>query len=84
MTSDCLALITPCASGRSSYLSVDDFKDSEEAEITAEEIHITVITTGATVETSFCFRISTTSARMLINDLTAAIARRQGGEPWER
>jgi hypothetical protein len=84
MTNDFLTLIVPCEDRRSCYLNVDDFHDLHEAEISTEEIHVTVVTSRTPQDTPFCFRLSTTSAKMLINELTAAIARRKGGEPWDR
>ena len=63
-------------------LSVDDFDDPEEAEISAEEIHVTaVVQTGGPEDTfPFCFRLSTTSARILADRLRMAIDRRQPEE----
>jgi hypothetical protein len=84
MTNDFLALIVPCEDQRSCYLNVDDFHDPDEVEISSEEIHVTVVMSQTPQDTPYCFRLSTTSAKTLINELTAAIARRKGGEPWDR
>jgi hypothetical protein len=56
-------------------ISVDDFHDPEEDEITSEEIHLTVVHNGEPLPT--CFRLSTTSAQRLIRDLQIAVAKRQ-------
>jgi hypothetical protein len=60
-------------------LSVDDFDDPDEDEISDEEIHLTCVrdrpATGD--EFPFCFKLSTVSARRLIAELSAAIARRE-------
>jgi hypothetical protein len=60
-------------------LSVDDFDDPEEIEITDEEIHVTAIVQRDGIEDTFpfCFKLSTTSARILIERLTRAIEERQ-------
>jgi hypothetical protein len=78
-------LIAACAPDGISHfcrLSVDDFDDPEEVEITAEEIHLTAVlqTGGPERAFPFCFRLSTTSARILVDRLRAAIERRQQGE----
>jgi hypothetical protein len=82
MTMDCLPLAVTCDAGASCYLKVDDLDDPEEDELTSEEIHVSVLAATAPEDLLFCFRLSTTSARALVNELTAAIARRSGGEPW--
>lgn len=72
-------LVIPC--GRHDglfYLSVDDFDDPNEVEITAEQIHVTgVELNGPGVP--FCFSLSVTSAVKLAAGLNAAIAKRGGG-----
>jgi hypothetical protein len=83
MTNDCLSLATACGSHRSLYVHVDDLHDPEEGEITGEEIHVSLMAIAGPEDLLFCFKLSTTSATLLINDLTAAIARRKGGKPWE-
>jgi hypothetical protein len=83
MTHDCLALAITCDSGRSIYAHVDDLHDPEEGEITGEEIHVSLMASAGPEALVFCFKLSTTSANVLINDLCAAIARRKGGEPWD-
>jgi hypothetical protein len=83
MTNDCLALAVACDSGRSIYAQVDDLHDPEEGEITGEEIHVSLMASAGPEHLLFCFRLSTTSANLLINDLTAAIARRKEGKPWD-
>jgi hypothetical protein len=60
-------------------ISVDDFHDPDEAEITAEEIHITVLHNEEPLPT--CFRLSTTTARRLAQHLNRAIAKRGGWGP---
>jgi hypothetical protein len=59
-------------------LSVDDFDDPNEDEISDEEIHVTCVRDqGAGVEFPFCFKLSTVSARKLVAELRAAIAQRE-------
>jgi hypothetical protein len=59
-------------------LNVDDFDDPDEAEITAEEIHVTCVREkGTGQESPFCFKLSTVSARKLVAELVAAIERRE-------
>jgi hypothetical protein len=83
MTNDCIPLATACDSHRSLYVHVDDLHDPEEGEITGEEIHVSVKATTGPEDLLFCFKLSTTDANMLIHDLTAAIARRKEGKPWD-
>jgi hypothetical protein len=56
-------------------LSVDDFEDPSEAEITSEEIHISVIPQvgGCDGRVLLCFKLSTTTARILIHRLSEAV-----------
>jgi hypothetical protein len=82
MTIDHLALGVTCDAGASCYLKVDDLHDPDEVEISSEEIHVSVLAATGGEDLLFCFRLSTVSARALVNELTAAIARRPGGEPW--
>jgi hypothetical protein len=84
MSNDCLALAVTCGTGESCYLHVDDLSDPDEVEITSEQIHVTVLTVCVPQSVLHCFKLSTVSARTLVNELTAAVARRKGGEPWDR
>jgi len=84
MTLDHLALAIKCSDGRSVYARVDDLVDEDEAELSDEEIHVSLMATDGPEELVFCFRLSTTSATALINELCAAVARRRDGEPWSR
>jgi hypothetical protein len=71
-------LVIPC--GRHDglfYLSVDDFADPNEIEITNEQIHLTGVELGGP-DVPFCFSLSVTSAVKLVAELNAAIAKRGG------
>jgi hypothetical protein len=71
-------LVIPChGSSHLHRLSVDDFADPAEREITSEQIHLTVIRMGPTEEPEGCFALSVTSARQLVRELRAAIRRRE-------
>jgi hypothetical protein len=83
MTRDCLALAVACGSDQSIYAHVDDLRDPDECELTAEEIPVSLITATGPEHLVFCCRLSTVSASALIRALSAAIARRKGGEPWD-
>jgi hypothetical protein len=83
MTLDFLPLAVACGSSRSVYANVDDLHDLEEHELTTEEIHVSLMAATGPEDLVFCFKLSTTSARTLVNELVAAIARRKEGEPWE-
>ncbi len=73
-------LILPChGNGHLHRLSVDDFEDPSEREITGEQIHLTMIRMGATEEPAGCFALSVTSARKLVRELEEAIRRREAG-----
>jgi hypothetical protein len=82
MTRDDDILIRQCAcpgeAVRPARLSVDDFADSEEAEITAAEIHVTILAwDGRREEPGPCFALSVVSARQLALALDLAIRRRE-------
>jgi hypothetical protein len=78
------ALAVVCGSYQSIYAHVDDLWDPDESELTAEEIHVSLMTATGPEDLVFCFRMSTISAGALIRALNAAISRRKGGEPWDR
>jgi hypothetical protein len=62
-------------------LSVDDFQDEDEEEISRDQIHLTLVKMelgkGET-PLSPCLKLSTTSAKQLIRKLAEAIAKRGG------
>jgi hypothetical protein len=59
-------------------LHVDDFHDPSEEEITADEIHVTCVRlSGPGEDAPFCFQLSSTSARKLVDSLTLAITKRE-------
>jgi hypothetical protein len=63
-------------------LSVDDFDDSTEREITADQIHLTIIRMrpGPEEPLPVCMKLSTTSALQLVRQLLEAIGKRGGLE----
>lgn len=62
-------------------ISVDDLDDPDEADLTGDEIHLTMIGgVGRREEPRFCLRLSVISARLLIDSLEAAIRRRDDHE----
>jgi hypothetical protein len=84
---DAEILITLCeqsAKHRLATLNVDDFIDPSEAEITSEEIHLTILgrkRIGASEHLVCCFKLSTVSARQLVEELTTAITKREEAKP---
>jgi hypothetical protein len=78
-------LVSLCDRARGVYrLNVDDFEDSDEAEITSEEIHITIVGCRPHGETTpVCLKLSTTSAVELVRQLSEAIAKRGEAASWE-
>jgi hypothetical protein len=82
MTLDCLPLGVTCAAGASCYLKVDDLHDPDEVELSSEEIHLSIMAATGPEDLLFCFKLSTTSAKLLANELVQAVARRKDGVPW--
>jgi hypothetical protein len=79
-------LVTICGFNRNpgiSRLSVDDFHDEDEAEISSEEIHVTLLHREQPIPP--CFRLSVTSAKLLIQELQKAVDEREGKdlEPFQ-
>ena len=60
-------------------ISVDDFADPEETDVSSDQIHVTLIRMEpAESPLPFCLKLSTTSAQELVRQLTEAIAKRGG------
>jgi hypothetical protein len=72
-------LATMCSDpGTSFRVNVDDFDDPGEDEISGEEIHLTVVRRNARGEDpACCLKLSTTSAKILIEELAEAIRKRE-------
>ena len=60
-------------------VSVDDLADLHEAELSHEEIHLTIVGTGGPEEPPFCLALSCESARTLARELADAIQKRTEG-----
>jgi hypothetical protein len=60
-----------------SRLSVDDWEDGTEVDLTQQEIHVTIVHDhGPRLGPGLCFRLSVTSAERLVRELQEAIERR--------
>ncbi len=77
-------LVVVCQDEGTLYrLSVDDFQDDDEEEISRDQVHLTLVKMAlgkGETPLSPCLKLSTTSAIELIRQLTEAIARRDGLE----
>jgi hypothetical protein len=75
-------LLTVCQDQSSIHrLSVDDFGDFDENEITSEEIHLTILRVKRGVGEDplpICLKLSATSAQELVRRLNVAILKRGG------
>jgi hypothetical protein len=75
---DILAL--RCEDKRPYSITVDDYDDPNEEEVTDDQIHVTVwrgMVPGADGECDYCLKLSTVSARRLVAELEAAIRQRE-------
>ncbi len=81
---DDLLLVTVCQDENCLHrISVDDFDDEHEWEVTGDQIHLTIIKIERGVgETALpqCLKLSTTSALELIRQLTDAVRKRGGSD----
>jgi hypothetical protein len=75
-------LVTVCQDETRLYrLSVDDFDDANETEVTNDQIHLTIVRMrpGPEEPLPVCMKMSTTSALQLIRELETAVSKRGGG-----